>query len=279
MTHEPTKGRAMKRNFIRAGTATVARSPSRVDPVRLRGRASAAAKNKAYPSPEAAVEDFIGAIRNYNLDALLAIFGEDSNGSSCRRIRSPTRTCARSSCGCTTKKHAITPHDETTTVLLVGTDSWPLPIPLVKSSAGWTFDTEEGIEEIINRRVGRNELSAIQTCLAIGDAQREYFRRDRDGDGILEYAPDVPQLPRASGRPVLARRRRGAAEPDRRVRGHRRGEGYGQANTAYHGYRYRMLTSQGPPRRAAPTTTSCGKIRSAGSPSSPTRRSTATPES
>ena len=64
----------------------------------------------------------------------------------------------------------------------------PLPVPVVDDERGWYFDTEEGIEEILDRRVGRNELATIQVCLAYIDAQREYYSADRDGDELLEYA-------------------------------------------------------------------------------------------
>jgi hypothetical protein len=73
-------------------------------------------------------------------------------------------------------------------VLEIGKDNWPFPIPLVKDNGGWFFDTMSGKEEVINRRIGRNELDTIQTLLAIVDAEREYALMDYNNDGILEYA-------------------------------------------------------------------------------------------
>jgi hypothetical protein len=70
----------------------------------------------------------------------------------------------------------------------VGSEDWPFPIPLVKKDEYWFFDTMAGKEEILNRRIGRNELNAIQVCLAYVDAQREYVLKDRDGNKLLEYA-------------------------------------------------------------------------------------------
>src|SRR6185369_4291377 len=72
-------------------------------------------------------------------------------------------------------------------VLYVGDDDYPLPIPLVPDGPRWFWDTDAGDDEILYRRVGRNELATIQVCLAYVDAQREYYSRDR-GAGILEYA-------------------------------------------------------------------------------------------
>ena len=72
--------------------------------------------------------------------------------------------------------------------LVIGSENWPLPFPLVKEDGRWRFDTAAGIEEAVNRRVGRNELNAIDLCHAYLDAQIEYASADRDGDEVLEYA-------------------------------------------------------------------------------------------
>lgn len=73
-------------------------------------------------------------------------------------------------------------------LLLIGTNAWPFPIPLVEGDGGWYFDTVVGIDEIINRRIGMNELGAIETLQALIDAQLDYASLDLDGDGVLEYA-------------------------------------------------------------------------------------------
>lgn len=72
--------------------------------------------------------------------------------------------------------------------LLLGPERWPFAVPIVKEGDAWRFDTEAGIDELINRRVGRNELQVIGACQTVIDAQREYFSIDRNGDGVLEYA-------------------------------------------------------------------------------------------
>ena len=70
----------------------------------------------------------------------------------------------------------------------MGEDDWPFPAPIVRKGKGWVFDAVAGREEIINRRVGRNELDTIQTLLAVVDAQREYAAGDPDGNGYHDYA-------------------------------------------------------------------------------------------
>src|SRR5262249_27459266 len=74
------------------------------------------------------------------------------------------------------------------TVLAVGEDKWPFPAPLVKRGDKWAFDSKAGQNELLNRRVGRNELDAIQTMLAIVDAEREYAKMDADKSGHADYA-------------------------------------------------------------------------------------------
>ena len=139
--------------------------------------------------------------------------------------------------------------NNTRAVLTVGRDEWPMPIPLVKSQEGWRFDTQHAAEEILNRHIGRNELAAIQVCLAIVDAEREYATQDVDGDGVpgftskfvsspgkrdglyWETREDEPLSP--VGPLLAAAAQEGAVTSDSTVL------------TPFHGYLYRMLTKQG----------------------------------
>jgi len=72
--------------------------------------------------------------------------------------------------------------------VIIGNDNWPFPIPIMKRGEGWVFDTKAGREEMLNRRIGRNELSTIRVCLGYVEAQREYASTDREQDGIIQYA-------------------------------------------------------------------------------------------
>ena len=86
------------------------------------------------------------------------------------------------------EKHQLVAGNGGSMTLVVGKSDWPMPIPIVQKSGKWRFDTAAGQEEILNRRIGRNELAAIQSCLAILDAQREYVSIDRNANGLCEYA-------------------------------------------------------------------------------------------
>lgn len=206
----------------------------------------AAAKQKAYAEPQAAVDDFVAAIRDYDLGTLETIFGEDSRRLFESEDPVADKNLREEFLALYDKSHELEAQGERTRILAVGPDAWPLPIPLVKSSAGWTFDTAAGLDEIVNRRIGRNELSAIQTCLAIGDAQNEYFQADRDGDDVLEYAQAFRSSQGshnglywnvAEGEPLSPIGQFVADAAD---------EGYGPGDSTYHGYRYRLLPGQGP---------------------------------
>lgn len=135
-------------------------------------------------------------------------------------------------------------------VLYVGPDDYPFPIPLVPEGPVWRFDTRAGKEEILNRRIGRNELHAIQVCLAYVDAQREYYSEDRNADGLREYAQ---RFASASGKRdgLFWETKAGEApSPLGLLVAQARIEGYGGkargAPVPYQGYYYRILTAQGP---------------------------------
>jgi hypothetical protein len=136
-------------------------------------------------------------------------------------------------------------HGDASATLLIGANDYPFPFPLVKKAQGWMFDAHAGAEEIVNRRVGENELSAIQTCLAFVDAQREYVLKDRDSNGLLEYAQKILSSPgqqdglywpTAEGEPPSPLGPLAAAAATK---------GYGEGANAYHGYKWKVLTAQG----------------------------------
>ena len=112
-------------------------------------------------------------------------------------------------------------------VLVVGRQDFPFPIPIVPDGPSWRFDTAAGTEEIVNRRIGQNELNTIQVCLAYVDAQREYYARDPDGDELLQYAQTVRQHVRESGTGSTGRRSR----VSRRARSGRSSPGRGARAT------------------------------------------------
>jgi len=137
------------------------------------------------------------------------------------------------------KSLALLPQGDDKMLLVVGEEEWTLPIPVVVGESGWYFDAEEGFERILIRRIGRNELAAIQAVLAYYDAQMEYAGEDRNDDGMLEYAQQIVSPPETHDglywevEPGEELSPLGPLMADR-VPGH-----------GYHGYFYRILEAQG----------------------------------
>jgi len=146
--------------------------------------------------------------------------------------------------------HSLVNTNDTTATLQIGKADWPFPIPLIKEEAGWRFDTAAGAQEIINRRIGRNELSAIQVCLAYVDAQREYYTRNPEGSALLHYAQKIPST--QGKRDGLYWKTAAGEEqsPLGEFVGKAQAEGYARGKggkpVPHHGYYYRILTAQGP---------------------------------
>ncbi len=159
------------------------------------GLSAAAAPRTHFPSPEAAVAALVQAVRAGDTATMLGVLGPEAG----TLISSGDAVADRQS-----RERFIRAYDEAhrlaqvgpgKLVLTVGKDEWPMPIPLVQDASGWWFDTSQGRDEILNRRVGRNELKAVQVCLAYVDAQREYYVRDPDGDALLQYAQRFRSTP------------------------------------------------------------------------------------
>ena len=134
----------------------------------------------------------------------------------------------------------------------IGKDKWPFPIPLTRLANGkWFFDTEAGKTEILNRRIGRNELETIKVCRAYLEAQREYASVDRDGSGVLKYAQHFISKHGNDGlywktAPGEEESPFGEFVAQATLEGYTPGQNHDHGPQPYHGYLYRMLTRQGP---------------------------------
>lgn len=214
------------------------------------GSAATDAGQRKFSSGEEATAAFLHALKSDNNNELLKIFGPEadelmhSGDVAADKLRRARFLAAF------TRKHSLSA-DKERLILSVGENDWPFPIPLVKEGNEWIFDTLSGKEEILDRRVGQNELSVIQTMMAIVDAQREYAMKDRDGDGLLEYAQKFRSTP--GQQDGLHWPTADGEEPSPLgdlVAKAREEEYYMEQEDddprPYHGYFYRILTSQGP---------------------------------
>ena len=210
---------------------------------------AASAKQKSFASAEEAVKAGIAAARSDDDKELLAILGEDAKDLISSGDAVADKARRQEFLKAYDEKHQVIKEGENY-ILTVGKQDWPYPIPVVKKGNGWVFDTAQGKEEILNRRIGENELSTIQVMLAIVDAQREYAGKDRDGDGILAYAQKFwSDAGKKNG--LYWETKAGEEEsPLGPLAAEARVEGYREASAGakprpYHGYYYKILTAQG----------------------------------
>jgi hypothetical protein len=201
---------------------------------------AALAQQKAFDTPEAAMNAFGNAIATNDEDALKAAFGADF-----RKIFPPAGDEIRLKfLQAWAKSHEVKPEGDAKAVIAVGTDGWTFPVPLEKTAQGWRFDMRAGEDEIRIRRIGRNERAVMKVILAIYDAQREYADKDRNGDGVLEYAQKFDSSPgKHDGLywPTQVGEPESPLGPDVAAA---RAAGQGGA-AGYYGYRYKILTGQG----------------------------------
>ncbi len=208
---------------------------------------AAAAAQASFAAPEDAVAAMVDALRLDNGPLMNRILGSGADAllHSGDAVQDQRRRA--SFLKAYDESHRLAPEGDNTALLLVGKEAWPMPIPLVKSHGKWRFDATAGKKEILARRIGRNELAAIQVCLAIVDAEREYATLDIDGDGMPEYAAKIVSTPgkhdglhweAAPGEPPSPLGPFLAAAADRGYRGT-------VPLAPYHGYSYRILSAQG----------------------------------
>lgn len=135
-------------------------------------------------------------------------------------------------------------------ILNIGPENWSFPIPLVKTNGQWVFDTAAGVEEIINRHVGRDELNAIAVCRDYVVAQNKYFKEDRDGSGVMKYAKKFKSAPGKKDGLYWETTTNEEASPFGALVAEAHEEGYGNSHStglhAFHGYFFRVLMAQGP---------------------------------
>lgn len=205
---------------------------------------------RRFPSPEGAVKALVDAARGGDLKRFADLFGSRyaellSSGDAIQDKNDRDAFVAKAQ-----ERTAIKNIDDHRAILQVGAADWPFPIPLIKQGESWQFDAEQGQEEIINRRVGRNELSALGVINAYVEAQFEYAGADRDGDGVAEYAQKLGSTPGSFDGLYWAPEPGQLQSPLGPLVAEARAAGYQAKGTAdkswpYHGYYYRILTRQG----------------------------------
>jgi Protein of unknown function (DUF2950) len=211
--------------------------------------APAAFAQQDFKTPQDAVDSLVAAARTGDDKALLAVLGPDGDDIISSGDKVADETARKGFLESYDAKHGIEMKGERKAILIVGEKDYPFPIPIERVKSGmWSFDTDEGRNEILYRRIGRNELDAIQTCLAYVDAQNEYADKDRIGADKGVYAQrfisqsgkkDGLYWPTSPGEPDSPL---GELFADASREGYRADQG----RSPYHGYYYKILTKQGP---------------------------------
>jgi hypothetical protein len=211
-----------------------------------------ASQEERFATPEEAVKAFTTAAASKDTNALQVIFGP-----TLRELVSADPVQASNGLahlsGRVSEKVTPVKQSDDFLGLDLGVDDWPFPIALVRQDGQWHFDTEGGKEEILNRRIGRNELDTIGVCRAYVQAQRDYDSEDHTGSGVLEFAQQLRSTPGQHDGLYWH------AEPGEEISplgplvAQARGEGYRHQSSIltenqapYHGYYFKILTRQGP---------------------------------
>jgi hypothetical protein len=209
----------------------------------------AATSQQSFESPQAGVTALIKAVKANDKSALRAIFGPEGS----KLLSSGDAVADAHSRAAFIKSYdeanKMVFEGETKATLVIGKDEWPMPIPLAKHSGSWRFDTLIGKDEILKRRVGRNELYAMQVCLSIVDAEREYAARHLDRDGVPVYASRFTSSPGRRDGLYWPTQTNEVSSPLGALLANAADEGYSHPGVLqrepYHGYYYRILTRQG----------------------------------
>jgi hypothetical protein len=208
--------------------------------------ASAAGAQQSFKSPDEAASALASAAKSGDRSAVLTILGPAaadivSSGDEVADKATRERFLAAYD-----EKHQIAKDGDSKATMVIGADDFPFPIPLVKKGGGWQFDTAAGRLEILYRRIGRNELDAIQASLAYVDAQYEYADKDH-GAGVGVYAQRIVSQPGKKDGLYWPAAAGEEESPLGELVASATAQGYrvGGARAPFHGYYYKVLTSQG----------------------------------
>ncbi len=211
----------------------------------------AAAAQKLFSTPEDALKGLVDAVTTRDKAALDQIFGPSSkellSGDAVQDAAESEEFAKH-----VAEKTSFVKENDSKVIIYIGNENWPFPIPLVKTNGQWFYDTVAGKEEILNRRIGEDELTAILVCRTYVKAQREYILKDWDGDGVLAYAQKLRSDPGKKNGLFWRHAPDEPASPLGELIAQARMEGYKKEKSLFkeqavpfHGYYFKILTKQG----------------------------------
>ena len=203
---------------------------------------------KAFDTPQQAAEAVIKAAGDYDVPALMAIFGPNGEdfvfGGDPVQAKNNAMEFAKEA---QTKNSISTnPSKPNLATIIVGVEEWPFPVPLIKKNGKWYFDTKTGRQNILYRRIGANELDAIQVCRGYVDAQMEYALTVHDDSGVNQYAQKIFSAPGKQDGLYWKNPDGASAGPIGQAVAKALEEGYSTGKSGFHGYYFKILKGQGP---------------------------------
>ena len=206
------------------------------------------AKGMQFASPLAAADALIAAVAKADTVAIIGIFGEEHRDLVDYSDQAALRVKLREFHDQAMHRLTLQARDDGAVELVIGSQDWPMPIPLVRDGDGWRFDTQQGREELLRRRIGMNELAAIEAVEAVIDAQLHYATLDADGDGAREFAQSFVSQPGSrdglywepadGDSAAVSPLSRFVVDAEPYLQGRKPGD-------PFRGYHFRMLTRQG----------------------------------
>lgn len=210
--------------------------------------APASPVQEAFATPQKAAEALIQAAGNYDVATLVRILGPDGKDLVTSSDPVQDKNSAQRFGAVAQEKHTIKidPKNPEKAVLFVGSDDWPLPIPIVRREGKWYFDSKAGAQEVLYRRIGRNELDAIQVCRGYVEAQHEYAMTKHDNSQVNQYAQQVISTPGKHDGLAWKNADGSFGGPVGENLANALQEGYSDKSQPYHGYYFKILKGQGP---------------------------------
>jgi len=209
---------------------------------------SSSSSQKIFSSPKAAADAVISAAARFDVPVLTEILGPDGVDlfSTEDPVQDRKAAGAFARQGLAKYRVVTDPKNANRAILFVGDEDWPSPVPLVRAKGGWRFDSKAGRQEILYRRIGGNELDAIQICRGYVEAQHEYASRKHDGSRVNQYAQRTISTP---GKQDGLAWKTADGKWEGPVGEHTAAaieQGYSDKAKPYHGYYYKILKGQGP---------------------------------
>jgi len=242
--------RSEKALLLPLALALVFAVASALSPPDSSAAAKAKAKSKTFASPEEAVKALVNAMKTVDKAELSAIFGPGSESLISSGDDVEDKFVRERFLRKYEERNSLEKKGDDEVLLQVGRDDWPFPIPLRRKGSAWVFDTKAGKEEILNRRIGRNELNTIDVLEAYVVAQREYAKKDWDGDGVYPYAQKIASTPGKKDGLYWEAREGEEPSPLGPLSARAAKEGYTRKGKSgkpspYNGYYFKILKAQG----------------------------------